>query len=86
MKLETTVQSLKIHYYSDLNLLDVTHFVQIGGVFSRWLRGPTPAALIPVGVVVMGMNGGLPVPPVNLQLPKYTQPSANTGFANNWRT
>ena len=87
MKLETTVLGLKVHYYSNLHLLDLTGFVRIGGAFSRQLRGPIPASLLPAGVIVVGMNGGLPVHPFPLfQLPKNTQPSAHTLDCNNWFT
>ena len=87
MKLETTILSLKVHYYSNLHLLDLTNHVQIGGVFSRHLRGPIPAFLLPAGVVVFRMNGGPPVHPFpNFQLPKYSTPSAQSLDPNNWMT
>jgi hypothetical protein len=87
MKLETTVLGLKVHFYSNLHLLDLTAFVRIGGAFSRQLRGPIPAFLLPAGAVVVGMNGGAPVNPGPFfPLPKYTQPSAQTLDPNNWLT
>lgn len=87
MKLETTMRSLKVHYYSNLHLLDVTDFMRIGGLFSRRLRGPIPANLLPPGVGVVGVNEGLPAPPgLNFQLPRYTRMSVNSGNPINWRT
>jgi len=81
------MQSLKIHYYSDLNLLDITAFVIIGGALSTHLRGPIPASLLPGGPGVVGMNGGPPAPPgPNFRLPKHTKMSINSGDRNNWRT
>src|ERR1700688_2432125 len=62
MKMETTILGLKVHYYSNLHLLDLTGWVRIGGPFSAWLRGPIPTLLLPAGVAVLGMNGGPPVP------------------------
>lgn len=79
--------SLKIHFYSNLHLLDVTEFVRIGGPFSTRLRGPIPANLLPPGGAVVGMNGGHPAPPgPNFQLPRYTRMSPNSVNHNNWRT
>ncbi len=88
MKLETTVLGLKVQYYSNLHLLDVTQFVRIGGVFSTHLHGPIPATLLPPGVGIIGMNGGPPIQPfpINFPLPKYTRVSINTVNSVNWRT
>jgi hypothetical protein len=88
MKLETTMQSVKVHHYSNLHILDVTDFMVIGGPFSTLLRGPIPSNLLPpAGVAVVGMNGGPPAPPLpNFQLPRYTKPSMNSANPNNWRT
>ena len=88
MKLETTVLGLKVQYYSNLHLLDLTRFVQIGGPLSTRLRGPIPAHLLPAGVVVVGVNGGPPVHPlvVNFQRPSYTRLSANSVDPNNYLT
>jgi hypothetical protein len=85
MKFETTILGLKVHYYSNLHLLDFTNHVRIGGVLSSHLRGPIPASLLPAGAVVVGMNGGPPVHPFhNFQLPKHTRPSAQSVDPNNW--
>lgn len=81
------MQSLKIHHYSNLHVLDITNLILIGGPFSSQLRGPIPVNLLPVGVVVVGMNGGPPAPPFhNFQLPKYTKLSAGSANPNNWIT
>jgi len=86
MKLETTMQSLKIHHYSNLHLLDVTAFMTIGGPLSTHLRGPIPASLLPGGAGVIGMNGGPPAPPgPNFQVPKNTKWSIHSSNRNNWR-
>jgi len=66
MKLEMTVLRLKVQYYSNLHLLDVTRFVWIGGIFSTRLRGPVLAALLPPGVGIVGINGGSPIQPFPL--------------------
>jgi hypothetical protein len=87
MKLETTMRSLKIHYYSNLYLSDVTHFVWIGRPFSRQLRGPVPLNLLPPGVAVIGVNGRPPAPPgLNFHLLKFTRMSVDSGNLINWRT
>lgn len=85
MKLETTLLGLKVHHYPQLNLLDMTDFMRIGGILSRQLRGPIPASLLPPGMMIVGMNGGIPVPPVNFQLPKYSRVSPESLNPNNWR-
>jgi hypothetical protein len=87
MKLATTVLGLKVHYYSDLNILDLTNYVRIGGAFSSHLQGPIPASLLPAGAVVVGVNGGPPIQPPNpFQLPKYTKQSAQSQNPKNWLT
>ena len=88
MKLETTLLGLKVHHYSNLNILDLTAFMRLGGVLSSRLRGPIPAHLLnPVGPV-MGVNGGPPVPPllVNFQLPRYSRQSFNSVNPHNYVT
>lgn len=90
MKLETTIQGFKIHYYSHLHLLDVTDLVRIGGPLSRHLRGPIPASILPAGILEMitGVNGGAPVAPMPgiFRLPKHTRPTANSLNPNNYLT
>ncbi|KAH9045982.1 hypothetical protein EDB84DRAFT_1241695, partial [Lactarius hengduanensis] len=41
-KLESTLSGLKMHYIHHLHNMDVTEQVQLGGVCSTMLRGPTP--------------------------------------------
>ncbi len=86
MKLETTMKNIKVHYYPDLHLLDLTPFMTLGGPLSTRLRGPIPASLLPDGPGVVGMNGGAPVPPgPNFQLPKHSRPTIHSTNPNNWR-
>ena len=87
MKLETTILGLKVHFYSNLHLLDLTQAIRIGGPLSRQLRGPIPASLLPAGALVVGMNGGVLVHPLpNFQVPLYTRLSAAVVDPLNWWT
>ncbi|KAM5538026.1 hypothetical protein V8D89_008223 [Ganoderma adspersum] len=45
-KLATTVKGIKMHYISDMNLMDASNQVMLGGNASQRLQGPTPRALV----------------------------------------
>ena len=82
MKLETTVLSLKMHYYHAAHTLDVTNDVRIGGAGGAVLRDQTPANLVPPGVVG---RFGPPIPPPNVHRPTFTRQSQNATTAHSWR-
>jgi len=85
MKLETTVLGLKMQYYHNLAIFDITQDIQIGGAGAPQLLAPTPANLVPAGVAVVGMQGGVPAAPPNIQLPTFTRLSVNSMNPVNWR-
>lgn len=82
MKLETTVLGLKMHYYDDVNVLDITNDVRIGGAGAPTLRNVTPAGLVPPGVLG---RFGAPIPPMNVHRPFSTRQSHNAANPQNWR-
>ncbi|KAI1791673.1 hypothetical protein LXA43DRAFT_888760 [Ganoderma leucocontextum] len=45
-KLSTTVKGLKLHHISDMNLMDVTNEVMLGGNAAERLVGPAPRVLV----------------------------------------
>ncbi|KAI0329525.1 hypothetical protein GY45DRAFT_1415757, partial [Cubamyces sp. BRFM 1775] len=66
-KLSTTVRGLKIHYISDLNLLDITCHVKLGGNVARKLAGPAPRQLaqrLEFQAIQAGQNLSAPPQPV----------------------
>ena len=77
-KLQSTLKSVKIHYLADPRGHNGTDAMRLGGIYSPYLRGPTPANLVP---------GNVPaVAPLELeQLPRYTRPSVQAFNADNWR-
>ena len=75
-KLESTVKGLKAHHIPAWEL-DITRDVQLGGIYAPYLRGPTPANLVP---------GNVPaVVPEDLHLPEFTKASPNALNLENWR-
>jgi len=76
-KLESTVKGLKAHHIPDW-VFDITEEIQLGGLYSPFLPGPTPARLVPQNVPCF--------PPVDpILLPQHTQPSPQAQDTNNWR-
>ncbi|KAI0323193.1 hypothetical protein GY45DRAFT_1265020 [Cubamyces sp. BRFM 1775] len=55
---------LKVHYISDLNLLDVTRHVKLGGNVARRLAGPAPHQLAQQLELQAGQNLSAPFQPV----------------------
>lgn len=45
-KFESTVKGLKMFSYSHFHLMEVSHHVRLGGLYSQSLRGPTPRDLV----------------------------------------
>ena len=45
-KFESTVKGLKMFSYSHYHLMEVSHHVRLGGLYSQTLRGPTPRDLV----------------------------------------
>jgi len=90
MKLETTILGLKVHYYDNLHLLDLTMNIRIGGALSTILEGPIPEFLFPENPAfeVLGIHGGPPVHPNpnNFQRPKYVRQSPNSTNPANYLT
>ncbi|KAF8329938.1 hypothetical protein F5887DRAFT_1002918 [Amanita rubescens] len=87
MKLQTTILGLKMHHYSDLDLLDITEDVQLGGEGAPQLLGPIPALLLPdPPIAVAGMHHPHPGPPIpgDFDRPTFTRPSANADNPMNW--
>jgi len=81
MKLESTVLGLKMQFYQNRHILDVTNMVRIGGAGAPVLRHPTPANLVPAGM--LGRFGN-PIPPLNIQRPAFTRNSNNANNPYNW--
>lgn len=75
-KLESTIKGLKAHHVPAWEL-DITEQVQLGGIYSPNLRGPTPADLVPQFMPA--------VVPANLHLPDFTRVSPNALNLKNWR-
>ncbi|CAA7259352.1 unnamed protein product [Cyclocybe aegerita] len=51
-KFATTVKSIKMHHFTDLNVFDQTHELILGGFYSPQLVGYVPQGLVPAGVVL----------------------------------
>jgi hypothetical protein len=83
MKLESTVLGLKMQFYHDVNVFDITNSVRIGGAGTPVLRALTPAGLVPAGVA--GRFGPPVAPAFMIHLPTYTRPSFNSYNLQNWR-
>jgi hypothetical protein len=77
-KFPSTLKGLKAHYIHDW-ILDVTDDLQLGGMYSPELEGPTPQGLVPPVV-----PSAVPQQPLQV-LPRNTQPSAAAGAVENWR-
>ena len=83
-KLQPTLISLKMHYIQHQNDMDVLNQLQLGGVFSTTLWGPTPATL--VAQVPAGILNPVPViPGPGFIRPHHTRPSAVADDPNNYR-
>ncbi|KAI6146031.1 hypothetical protein BKA82DRAFT_3965289 [Pisolithus tinctorius] len=76
-KLQSTVKGLKLHYIAN-DAFDVTQQVQLGGIYSSRLQGPTPAGLVPPNLPAV-------IPPGPQPLPHHTLQSAEAMDVNNWR-
>ena len=81
-KLESTIHGLKMHCIKN-NVCIITQDIQLGGVYSQILRGPTPQNLVtPAAAAAMNpVPTILAVPPVR---PWYTHASAATATAVSW--
>ena len=75
-KLESTIKGLKAHHIPAWEL-DITEQVQLGGIYSPNLRGPTLANLVPQFMPA--------VVPGNLHLPEFMRPSPSALNLENWR-
>ncbi|EJF66302.1 hypothetical protein BD309DRAFT_1078627 [Dichomitus squalens] len=77
-KLSTTVKGLKLHYIHDMNLMDVSNEVKLGGHLAQRLVGPAPRNLVH-RLVGNGHNLSAPLQPVPQGHPGvpplYTTPS-----------
>ncbi|KAH0826469.1 hypothetical protein J3R83DRAFT_5471 [Lanmaoa asiatica] len=78
-KLESTIKGLKAHHIPAWEL-DVTEQIRLGGVYSPYLRGPTPASLVPQNVPAAAA-----LLADNIPLPDFTRPSPNALNPENWR-
>ena len=76
-KFETTVKSIKMHLVT-LEEFDATPDIQLGGLYSPELEGPTPAGLVPPTIPAV-------VPPPGGRLPKHTLDSEEARDHNNWK-
>jgi len=78
-ELESTLRGLRMHILPEH--FDVTDQLRLGGEFSQALRGPTPAALVPDGLVPASV-----IPDPGVVRPVHTKPSAMADDPNNYRT
>ncbi|KAL4062242.1 hypothetical protein V8B97DRAFT_1878130 [Scleroderma yunnanense] len=76
-KFETTVQNVKMHLIM-IEEFDPTPDIQLGGLYSPKLEGPTPAGLVPPMIPAM-------IPPPGGPLPRHTLVSKEARDHNNWR-
>ena len=74
---QSTITQLKMHRIG-LWMFDITQDVRLGGRYAPTLAGPTPRALVPLGV--SGVQ-----PPPNFVLPAHTRDSAAAREPTNWR-
>lgn len=79
-KFESTIGALKMHFVHNANVLIVTPDIQLGGAFAAVVRGPTPANLVPPGMVPAPA-----IPAIVPVRPRHTHPSVAAGIAGNWR-
>ena len=83
-KIQSTIRGLKMHFIHDLNEMDVTEQLRLGGAFSPALLGPTPAAL--VARVPAGLLHPAPaIPGAGFVRPVGTRASAMADDPLNWR-
>ena len=86
MKLETTVKGLKMQFYHNRHIFDITNNVRIGGAGAHRLRNMTPANLVNG---VPGRAGHPIIPPLApgqvLYRPDFTKWSVNASNPQNWR-
>ncbi|KAL4076803.1 hypothetical protein V8B97DRAFT_2022082 [Scleroderma yunnanense] len=76
-KFETTMQNIKMHLVM-IEEFDPTPDIQLGGLYSPELEGPTPAGLVPPMIPAM-------IPPPGGPLPRHTLDSEEARDHNNWR-
>ena len=76
-KFESTIKNVKMHLVT-LEGFDVTPDIQLGGLYSPKLEGPTPAGLVPPTIPAVA-------PPPGGPLPKHTWDSEEVRDHNNWR-
>ncbi|KIM60968.1 hypothetical protein SCLCIDRAFT_26152 [Scleroderma citrinum Foug A] len=77
-KFESTVKkNIKMHLVT-LEGFDATPDIQLGGLYSPELEGPTPAGLVPPTIPAV-------TPPPGGPLPKHTRDSEEARDHNNWR-
>ncbi|KAF8273182.1 hypothetical protein EI94DRAFT_1696985 [Lactarius quietus] len=83
-KLQSTLLGLKMHHIEHLHDMDVTDQLRLGGAFTPWLMGPTPAGL--VAEVPDGLLNPVPVVPgPDFIRPVFTRPSAAANSRFNYR-
>jgi hypothetical protein len=83
-KLQSTLLGLKMHFIHHLQDMDVTDQLQLGGVYSTTLAGPTPAALVAqvqVGILVPAPA----IPGPGFVRPIHTRESDMANDPNNYR-
>ena len=84
MKLQTTIQGLKMQYYAHLHLLDITEDIQLGGAGAPQLLGPVPALLVHEAPIA-GMHRPQRGAPIgDFHRPIFTRQSANADDPMNW--
>lgn len=76
-KFKSTVKGVKMYYMAD-GEFDATRHIQLGGIFSPELQGPTPAGLVPPHIPAI-------IPPALEALPTFTRDSDAAGDLYNWR-
>jgi hypothetical protein len=79
-KLQSTVIGLKMFYIHHPHQMDITDNVRLGGAFSTFLLGPTPAELVPPG---MNPQPQRPDPNTFVR-PANTRASAASDNHRNW--
>ena len=84
-RMETTVTGLNLYYIHDPLLQNLTASVQLGGVYSQVLRGPTPRNLVLHVAAALTRTVPPVIPALPPALPAYTLPSIGGGIAANWR-
>jgi virulence-associated protein VapD len=83
-KLESTIRGLHLYRLDPNQVMDVTPFVKLGGMYCQGLRGPTPRDLTFVPPAV-GPLVPVPVVPAAMALPVHTQATPAAGILANWR-